>query len=345
MYAEGRVQLLSLINSDVVGGEAGFSRCLFHLTADLTMLTFHLSCSSFLALFISHYCFPLLPNLLGGQWGFIRNRWEMTIDFLLFVSDPVRGIFWVIISVGEMLHFFAEAKTSDVSTRRLLWPVLDVGSWWGKPEGASGGTACFLTLAALLRFLWAGRAEIPFCIGPWGCPAVATTQKESSTFSQKRFFTMFSLQGAVSLCRRCRCSNQAWAHAMSHACAHACTPTSPSPRFWELAPPHFTSASPGGTEQTRTLSFWKVTSGWRLPPHSEAPAGFARTDGLHATKALLPPELISVDYFPHPRQERIWFSSYFAGAQDLNICKSSLRRIPVIIFWSNNYHPTNFVIS
>lgn len=52
----------------------------------------------------------------------------MTIDFLLFVSDPVRGILWVIIPVGEMLHFFAEAKTSDVSTHRLLWPVLDVGS-------------------------------------------------------------------------------------------------------------------------------------------------------------------------------------------------------------------------
>lgn len=59
----------------------------------------------------------------------------------------------MIIPIGEMLHFFAVAKTSDVNTHCLLWPVLDVGSLREKLEGASGGTACFLKLAALLRFL------------------------------------------------------------------------------------------------------------------------------------------------------------------------------------------------
>lgn len=141
---------------------------------------------------------------------------------------------------------------------------------------------------------WAGRDCVLFS-GPWGFPAVATTQspsttqKDSSTFSKKRFFITFSLKvqclhvvdaGVQTRPELTPCPTHV------HMRAHP-----PHPSLWELAPPHFTSASPGGTDQTQTLSFWKVTSGWRLLPHSEAPADVARTDGLHDTKALVPPEV------------------------------------------------------
>lgn len=55
-----------------------------------------------------------------------------------------------------------------------------------------------------------------------------------------------------------------------------------------------------------------------------AEAGFAPADNVPDRKALVPLELLSVNYLPLPHKERISFLYYLVVAQDPHICQGWL---------------------
>lgn len=165
------VGVSAFIDSDSVRGEPGFSKCLFHPRADFTTLTFHfLSCSSFLeALFIFHYCFPLLPNSLGGHRAFTLQIGSENSPFNL--SEVAQGRCWERSPQSmRCCTFPPPGNMFDMNSCCLAQPMFELGSLWEMLErNPRGEPACCPELAACTLEVPAGGAgQDTVLTGPWG---------------------------------------------------------------------------------------------------------------------------------------------------------------------------------